>query len=138
MAPPMAPGEPRKSPKPEPMGNFPLVVLFTVCMLCILFVLWRRASELKSVVSHQLKTWSRAEGTIRLSEDNGPSHREFLDDDYDDDNAGLEDDEPLAHRAEQLRLAGTPRPDAPPPPPPKDGNAVQSGEEADSNNPWNA
>ncbi|EPQ55954.1 hypothetical protein GLOTRDRAFT_138666 [Gloeophyllum trabeum ATCC 11539] len=111
MAPPMAPGEPRKAPKPQPMGNFPLVVLLTVCMLCILFVLWRRASELRTVVSHQLKTWSGREGNIRLSEDNAPPAREFLDDDYDDDNAGLEDDEPLAYRAEQLRMAGTPRPD---------------------------
>lgn len=35
--------------------------------------------------------------------DDGPTSREFLDDDYDDDNADIADDEPLALRAQQLK-----------------------------------
>ncbi|KAJ7270631.1 hypothetical protein B0H12DRAFT_774360 [Mycena haematopus] len=88
----MAPtGEPKESPKPQPMGNMPMFFLFTTCTLCFLFIMWRRASALRSVISHQLKTLTnaRAEGAIRLSEDDGPPAREFLEDDYDDDNEGV-------------------------------------------------
>ncbi|KAJ8474134.1 hypothetical protein ONZ45_g16055 [Pleurotus djamor] len=35
--------------------------------------------------ARSLKTWSRSEGNIRLSEDDGPSSQEFLDDDDDED-----------------------------------------------------
>ncbi|KAF7373633.1 hypothetical protein MSAN_00573700 [Mycena sanguinolenta] len=83
--------EPKESPKPQPMGgNMPMIFLFTTCTLCALFILWRRASALRSVISHQLKTISDARGgAIRLSEDDGPPAREFLEDDYDDDNEGV-------------------------------------------------
>ena len=54
----------------------------------------------------RLKTWTRREGTIRLSIDDGPPATEFLEDDYDEDNDDLEDNEPLADRAERLQLAG--------------------------------
>lgn len=37
--------------------------------------------------------------------DEGPSAREFLDDDYDEDHAGLGDDEPLAVTADRLQKA---------------------------------
>lgn len=57
-----------------------------------------------------MQTWSNDEGRIRLSEDDGPPAREFLEDDYDDDNEGLADDEPLALRAERLRAAASPVP----------------------------
>ncbi|KAJ7630104.1 hypothetical protein DFH06DRAFT_940793, partial [Mycena polygramma] len=92
--------EPKESPKPQPMGgNMPMIFLFTTCTLCFLFILWRRASALRSVISHQLKTITHpgSEGAIRLSEDDGPPAREFLEDDYDDDNEGLNDqvDAPL-------------------------------------------
>lgn len=53
--------------------------------------------------TYRLKTWTRQEGTIRLSMDDGPASREFLDDDYDEDNADIADDEPLALRAQELR-----------------------------------
>ncbi|KAJ6554464.1 hypothetical protein B0H19DRAFT_1153647 [Mycena capillaripes] len=93
----MAPtGEPKESPKPQPMGgNMPMIFLFTTCTLCFLFILWRRASALRAVISHQLKTitHSRTEGAIRLSEDDGPPAREFLEDDYDDDNEGVNIDD---------------------------------------------
>ncbi|KAJ7746326.1 hypothetical protein B0H16DRAFT_1557056 [Mycena metata] len=85
--------EPKESPKPQPMGgNMPMIFLFTTCTLCLLFILWRRASALRSVISHQLKTiaHSQSEGAIRLSEDDGPPAREFLEDDYDDDNEGVD------------------------------------------------
>ncbi|KAI0076885.1 hypothetical protein K474DRAFT_1574244, partial [Panus rudis PR-1116 ss-1] len=95
--------EPKESPKPQPLGNEPFLILFTVCTLCAIFILWRRARAIRAVVGHQLKTWTSQEGTIRLSMDDAPAAREFLDDDYDDDNAGLPDDEPLALRAQQLR-----------------------------------
>ncbi|KAL7278725.1 hypothetical protein ACG7TL_007728 [Trametes sanguinea] len=66
--------------------------------------------------------------------DEGPSAREFLDDDYDDDNERLGDDEPLAVTADRLRKAVSSAgddmeqadalvfeadSDEPPPPPPK-------------------
>ncbi|KAI0920625.1 hypothetical protein AcW1_002311 [Taiwanofungus camphoratus] len=103
----MAPttGEPRQAPKPQPLGNLPLIFLFTTCTLCAVFILWRRASSLRTVVAHQLNTWTRKEGRIRLSEDDGPPVHEFLQDDYDEDNERLADDEPLAITAERLRMA---------------------------------
>ena len=52
----------------------------------------------------RLKTFTRTEGTIRLSEDDGPPAREFLGDDFDEDNEHLDDstDEPLS---EHIRRA---------------------------------
>ncbi|KAJ7271101.1 hypothetical protein C8J57DRAFT_297685 [Mycena rebaudengoi] len=101
----MAPtGEPKDSRKPQPMGgNMPMIFLFTTCTLCALFLLWRRADALRSVISHQLKTLTHSNtGAIRLSEDDGPPVIQFLEDDYDDDNEGLrmddEGDEPLTER----------------------------------------
>ncbi|KAF9009622.1 hypothetical protein BDQ17DRAFT_1348438 [Cyathus striatus] len=106
----MAPvGEPRESPKPQPIGNLSFVILVTLCTLCGLFILWRRADSLRQVVSHQLKTFTHSEGRIRLSEDDGPSSREFLDDDYDDDNEALDgnnsDDEPLSEHIRKTAQA---------------------------------
>ncbi|KAI0659592.1 hypothetical protein C8Q70DRAFT_120306 [Cubamyces menziesii] len=97
--------EPRPSTKPEPIGNDLLIFLLTTCMLCAVFLLWRRASQLRSVVAHQLGTIPNNEGRIRLSLDEGPSAREFLDDDYDDDNERVGEDEPLAVTADRLRKA---------------------------------
>ena len=58
---------------------------------------------------HRLTTWKHGrEGRIRLSTDEGPSAREFLDDDYDDDNERLGDEEPLAVTAQRLRNVGAP------------------------------
>ena len=45
--------EPRVVPKPEPLGNVALVILSTTCTVCMLFLLWRRASTIKVVVAHQ-------------------------------------------------------------------------------------
>ena len=84
----------------------------------------------------RLQTWNQGDGRIRLSTDDGPSAREFLDDDYDDDNERVGDSEPLAITAERLRRAASPpEPETelvvqptvlfetdteePPPPPPK-------------------
>ena len=39
--------------------------------------------------SRRLKTWRRREGNIRLSEDDGPPAHTFLEDEYDDDNDGI-------------------------------------------------
>jgi len=85
------PGEPKESPKPQPIGSMLMVVLLTTCTLCFLFLIWRRADILRRVVSHQLKTLTSREGRIRLSEDNGPPANEFLADDYDEDNEHLND-----------------------------------------------
>ncbi|KAJ3526860.1 hypothetical protein NM688_g8208 [Phlebia brevispora] len=95
--------EPRITPKPEPLGNFAWIVLFTTCTICALFLLWRRASAIKTVVAHQLQTWTGREGAIRLSVDDGPPARAFLDDDYDEDNEIVADNEPLSLRAERLK-----------------------------------
>lgn len=40
---------------------------------------------------HRLQTWSRTEGQIRLSEDDGPSATEFLTE-ADDEDVGIVDD----------------------------------------------
>ncbi|KAI5120246.1 hypothetical protein M0805_007550 [Coniferiporia weirii] len=112
----MAPsGEPKDSPKPQPIGNSPFIFLFTVCTLCVLFILWRRANSLRSVVAHQLKTWTHGGGRIRLSEDDGPPARSFVEDDEDED----EDSELLAVRIERLRNSCA-ETTASPVPPPKD------------------
>ncbi|KAM5532518.1 hypothetical protein V8D89_013805 [Ganoderma adspersum] len=100
--------DPRQGTKEEPLGNFPLILLFTTCTLCALFLLWRRASALRTVFAHQLQTWNQGEGRIRLSTDDGPAAHEFLDDDYDDDNERVGDSEPLAITAERLRRAAPP------------------------------
>ncbi|KAH0579984.1 hypothetical protein H2248_002803 [Termitomyces sp. 'cryptogamus'] len=113
---PTLPGDSQDSRRPQPIGNIPILFLFTTCTMCILFVIWRRADSLRGIVAHQwacflfsfrrshsptfrLRTLpiSQAEGRIRLSIDDGPPAREFIEDDYDDDH------EPLP----------------PPPPPPK-------------------
>ncbi|KAF6750301.1 hypothetical protein DFP72DRAFT_1048347 [Ephemerocybe angulata] len=48
----MAPtGEPKPSPKPEPIGSMAWVSLITICTLCGLFILWRRADALRKVVA---------------------------------------------------------------------------------------
>ncbi|KIK00386.1 hypothetical protein K443DRAFT_611264 [Laccaria amethystina LaAM-08-1] len=102
------PGEPKESPKPQPIGNMPLIFLFTACTLCSLFILWRRADALRKVVSHSLKTiTNRNDGRIRLSEDDGPPAHEFLEDDYDEDNAHLDDsdDEPLSEHVRKATQA---------------------------------
>ncbi|KZP33246.1 hypothetical protein FIBSPDRAFT_702529, partial [Athelia psychrophila] len=76
--------EPKQSPKPQPLGNFPLVFLFTTCTLCALFLLWRKADSIRTVVSHQLQKITRREGGVRLSIDDGPAATEFLEDDFDE------------------------------------------------------
>ena len=45
--------EPREGNKPEPLGNVGLLILATTCTLGLLYLLWRRASNLRAVVSHQ-------------------------------------------------------------------------------------
>ena len=47
-----------------------------------------------------MSTWTKSEGNIRLSEDDGPPARSFVEDEDDDD---VDDDEPLATRRESLR-----------------------------------
>lgn len=92
MAPAVAPNEPKPSTKPEPIGDMAWISLITICTLCGLFILWRRADALRRVVSRRLKlkTMGDSEGRIRLSEDDGPSATEFLEDDFDEDNAHLD------------------------------------------------
>lgn len=48
--------------------------------------------DLLTAMYYRLRTWTGAEGGIRLSTDDGPPAREFLDEDDDEEN---EDDEPL-------------------------------------------
>ncbi|KAF8970686.1 hypothetical protein BDZ97DRAFT_1790506 [Flammula alnicola] len=101
------PGEPQESRKPQPIGNVPLIFLFTTCTLCVIFLLWRRADAIRRVVSHRLRTFRRSEGAIRLSQDDGPPANEFLEDDYDEDNEHLNDgdDEPLSEHIRKVTQA---------------------------------
>ncbi|KAF9497363.1 hypothetical protein BDN71DRAFT_1494712 [Pleurotus eryngii] len=100
----------------------PMIFLFTTCTLCALFLLWRRAETLRNIVSQtlHLKTWSNSEGNIRLSEDDGPSSREFLDNDDDDDAPVLDltDSRSLMDVSSEARLAFSDSPPRSPPPPP--------------------
>jgi len=108
----MPDAEPRESPRPQPIGNMPLMTLLSICVLCGLYFVWRETYSLRRVVSHQcvsrgmcslvesmdicdgarLKTLTRSEGRIRLSEDDGPPASEFLEDDFDEDNEVLRHD----------------------------------------------
>jgi len=76
--------EPRPSPNPEPPNAVLFAIPITLTTLCLLFILFRRASNLKTVVQHQLRTW-RQEGAIRLSTDEGPPAHSFVDHDSDED-----------------------------------------------------
>ena len=61
-----------------------------------------------SLPTHSLKTiTNRNDGRIRLSEDDGPPAHEFLEDDYDEDNAHLNDsdDEPLSAHVKKATQA---------------------------------
>ncbi|KAH9920826.1 uncharacterized protein BXZ73DRAFT_91859 [Epithele typhae] len=102
--------DPRPVTKEEPLGSWPLILLFTTCTSCVLFLLYRRASQIRTVVSHQyVFLFNHDTGRIRLSVDDGPSAREFLDDDYDDDNERLADTDPglaAAAAAQRARNAG--------------------------------
>jgi len=95
-----------------------MLILLTTCTCCLVFLLWRRASRLRAVVGHQLKSWTNgtqgSNGRIRLSLDEGPPSTEFLDppnEDDDEDAVELEedefdlDDEPLT-RISQVRSKG--------------------------------
>ncbi|KAI0296972.1 hypothetical protein B0F90DRAFT_997028 [Multifurca ochricompacta] len=95
MAPSLPPGEARPAPKPQPIGSFPFLLLFTTATVCVLFIIWRRSDTLRTVVAHQLKDWTRQEGAVRLSEDDGPPAHSFIrdDDDDDDDDVQENDDE---------------------------------------------
>jgi len=58
-------------------------------------------------IMYRLKTWNQSEGRVRLSEDDGPPSTEFLEDDYDQDNEGLElDDEDDGPLTERVRMPG--------------------------------
>ncbi|KAH8988363.1 hypothetical protein EDB92DRAFT_1032914 [Lactarius akahatsu] len=86
--------EARPAPKPQPIGSFPFLFLCTTATACLLFVIWRRSEMLRTVVAHQLKTWTRQEGAVRLSEDDGPPAHSFLeeDDDVEQEEEGGESD----------------------------------------------
>ncbi|KAH9060671.1 hypothetical protein EDB87DRAFT_1683367 [Lactarius vividus] len=139
MAPSLPPGEARPAPKPQPIGSFPFLFLCTTATACLLFVIWRRSEMLRTVVAHQLKTWTRQEGAVRLSEDDGPPAHSFLEEDDDDgqeEEGGESDSDGIgwenARRVPpvELQRVGIARADAsglpmmnegtPPPPPPKD------------------
>ncbi|KAN0136628.1 hypothetical protein V8E53_005675 [Lactarius tabidus] len=122
MAPSLPPGEPRPAPKPQPIGSFPFIFLCTTATVCLLFVIWRRSETLRTVVAHQLKTWTRQEGAVRLSEDDGPPAHTFLEEDDDeleeeDSESGGDDDirQEGTRRAPDVELptVGVPRGDAP-------------------------
>ncbi|KAG8843203.1 hypothetical protein FRB96_004230 [Tulasnella sp. 330] len=51
-------------------------------MLCLLFILYRRAASIKHVIGTRLKEWTGQEGGVRLSEDNGPSAQSFVVNDH--------------------------------------------------------
>ena len=53
----------------------------------------------------RLNTWTQKQGTIRLSEDDGPPAIEFLSNEFDEDHQHIGDDEPLAVTAKRLRAA---------------------------------
>ncbi|KAI0277177.1 hypothetical protein BGY98DRAFT_649058 [Russula aff. rugulosa BPL654] len=135
MAPSLPPGKARPAPKPQPIGSFPFILLLTTATVCVLFIIWRRSDTLRTVVAHQLKTWTRQEGAVRLSEDDGPPAHLFLGDDDEEqedeigDNDGIGDiGENVSHLPPPVELQSvgitrvdvTGYEDVPPAPPPKD------------------
>ncbi|KIJ64386.1 hypothetical protein HYDPIDRAFT_112394 [Hydnomerulius pinastri MD-312] len=108
------PGEPREGNKPEPLGSVVFVILFTTSTLCLLYLLWRRASSLRAVVSHQLKTWTAQEGRIRLSEDDGPPATEFLVDADDEVPGRIHQDDRSIQGADRMGIPGKPSVSPPP------------------------
>ncbi|KAH9957525.1 hypothetical protein BC827DRAFT_654897 [Russula dissimulans] len=132
MAPSLPPGEARPAPKPQPIGSFPFLIIFTTATACILFIIWRRSEMLRTVVAHQLKTWTRQEGAVRLSEDDGPPAHSFLGDDEDQEEVFEDNDDELYNLGGRensrhvppveliriTRIDGVE--DVPPAPPPKD------------------
>jgi len=136
MAPSLPPGEARPSPKPQPIGSFPFLLLFTTATVCVLFIIWRRSEMVRTVVVHQLKTWTRQEGAVRLSEDDGPPAHSFLGDDEeledefgddyeDNDNGSRRESRPFVPPVGLQSFARTPLEvtsleNVPPVPPPKD------------------
>jgi hypothetical protein len=95
--------EPSPGKKPQPIGGSFITLPITIAVLCFLFIFYRRASAIKRVVSVKLKSLRR-QGAVRLSEDDGPSTHEFLDDDYIYD----EDVERVEDPAERMRLDASP------------------------------
>jgi hypothetical protein len=77
-----------------------------------------------TIVLSRLKTWTRQEGAVRLSEDDGPPAHTFLEEDDDereeedsesgDDGIGQEDIRRVP--PVELQRVGITRADAPPPP----------------------
>ncbi|KAF8064308.1 hypothetical protein FPV67DRAFT_1629406 [Lyophyllum atratum] len=106
---PVNPGEPQETTRPQPIGSMPMIILFTTCTMCVLFLIWRRADSFRRIVSHQLKTMTKPEGRIRLSVDDGPPAREFLEDDYDDDHEPLPQGGLLPHRVAEGNARGASR-----------------------------
>ena len=53
-----------------------------------------------------MKTWTKTEGQIRLSEDDGPSAAEFLADGDDEDSGTVDDGVILSQEEERLRTGG--------------------------------
>lgn len=134
--------EARPAPKPQPIGSFPFILLLTTAMVCVLFILWRRSDALRTVVSHQcvqtvssshlffsfvflfrLKTWTRQEGAVRLSEDDGPPAHLFLEDDEEQDEEIGGDEGPPPVELQRVAISRdevTDHETVPPVPPPKD------------------
>jgi len=87
---------------------------------------------LRTVVAHQLKTWTRQEGAVRLSEDDGPPAHSFLEDDEDQEEVFEDDDDDLYSLGGRENSTHVPPveliritridglEDVPPAPPPKD------------------
>ncbi|KAG8980237.1 hypothetical protein FRB93_009325 [Tulasnella sp. JGI-2019a] len=101
--------DPRKSPHPD--GGFmglTLAPLLALAVLCLLFILYRRAASIKYIIGTRLNEWTGQEGQVRLSEDNGPSAQSFVVNDQLED----EDDDvvtPLGKRSPQPPEDGFPR-----------------------------
>ncbi|KAF8588039.1 hypothetical protein K439DRAFT_1406752 [Ramaria rubella] len=86
---------PRPGERPDTTRSQILVIVLTVIVMGVLFLIWRRASALKSVVQHRLRTFTFTDGAIRLPQEDGPPAEIFNEDEDLDP-----DDEPLDQRRE--------------------------------------
>ncbi|KAF8512822.1 hypothetical protein JB92DRAFT_2926510 [Gautieria morchelliformis] len=90
--------EPRPGERHDTSHSQALVFFLTVIAMVLLFLIWKRASSLKSVVQHRLRTFTSQEGAIRLPAEDGPP-AEIFNEDEDLD----ADDQPLHVRQEILK-----------------------------------
>jgi len=88
--------EPRPGERHDTSSSQTLVFLLTVLAMTLLFLIWRRSDQLKSVVQHRLKRFTSPGGAIQLPAEDGPPAETF----NEDEDLDAEDEPPTDRRHE--------------------------------------